>query len=150
VRRIQACVNMDIENKEFASAQPDGQSEFMNMLIRGYRSNAAIRTMYEGERLKGITKGGTTEEALQQIASAKIEEEQKIRAYLHDMPHIIYMAKTQRKYTKADLCKIKDELYYSKYNVDATTDTIRRVLKEEISKFDVNAYEEDRGIMRKK
>jgi len=47
------------------------------------------------------------------------------------------------------LCKIKDELYFSKYNVDATLTQIRTALKEEMAIFNVEEYESARGIIKK-
>ena len=89
------------------------------------------------------------EASLDEIAKKEQDDEIKTRAYLLDNDHIMYMAKTQRKFTKKDLCKIKDEIFFSKYNADVTVVTIRKVLKEELMKFDVSKYESDRGIIKK-
>jgi hypothetical protein len=127
-------------------------ADWINAVIKAYREDESVRSAL-GNKV-------TTDEAvkdkqallasrLDDIKKKELEDEIKIRAYLADNAHIMYMAKTQRKFTKADLCKIKDELFFSKYNVDTTIQLIRKVLKEEMQKFDIKAYEKERGILPK-
>lgn len=152
VRRIPSCVGFDEDNLVWLQNRPETMADWINSVIKEYRENEKVR--------KALGKTVTTDEAnkdkaalvesrLGEIAKKEQDDEIKIRAYLNDNPHIMYMAKTQRKFTKADICKIKDELFFSKYNVDTNLQTIRKVLKDEMPKFDVKAYERERGIIPK-
>ena len=127
-------------------------ADWINAVVKAYREDEKVR--------KALGTTVTTDEAakeksellaarLDDIAKKDLEDEVKIRAYLTDNAHIMYMAKTQRKFTKADICKIKDELFFSKYNVDTNVQLIRKILKEEMQKFDVKKYEVERGILPK-
>ena len=151
-KRIQTCMGFDPDNKAFLEHRPEGASEFVNRLIKAYRDKKTVQTAVGND----VTNPDVEPELKQTVSSIKEElirkkeeEEQKIRAYLRGASHILYMAKTQRKFTKQDLCRIKDELFFSKYNVDATVDQIRQILKSELDTFDVKAYEESRGILPK-
>lgn len=147
MRKTTACVSMSEENLEWLKAH-GGISKNIDQTISVLRKNPELANAIAKESASG-TDFLISDEAKKLLESERIEREVKIRAYFRDCPHIVYMAKTQRKFKKADLCKIKDELYYSKYNVDATTDDIRKVLKEEIDVFDTGAYEKERGILHK-
>lgn len=152
-RRITSCIGFDQDNLLWLQARSEGMSEWMNRVIRAYRDDENVRKAIgnnvvtpemEIERRKAL------EASLDELAKKEQNDEVKIRAYLLDNPHIMYMAKTQRKFTKKDLCKIKDEIFFSKYNADVTVISIRKVLKEELMTFDVNKYEKERGIIMKK
>jgi hypothetical protein len=127
-------------------------SEWINRVIRIYRTDEKVRAVIgnnvitpemEDEKRKLV------EASLDDIEKKNQDDEIKTRAYLLDNAHIMYMAKTQRKFTKKDLCKIKDEIFFSKYNADVTVVTIRKVLKEELMKFDVTEYQKAHGIIKK-
>jgi hypothetical protein len=127
-------------------------ADWVNAVIKAYREDEVVRaalgeTVITDEAAKD--KESIVESRLEAIKDKEREDAVKVRAYLEDNAHIMYMAKTQRKFTKSDLCKIKDELFFSKYNVDTTVQVIRKVLKEEMTKFDVKAYEKERGILPK-
>jgi len=127
-------------------------SDWINAVVKAYRADEAVRTALGNVVTTdeaALEKKDLVKAKLDDIAKKEQDDEVKTRAYLKDNAHIMYMAKTQRKFTKADLCKIKDELFFSKYNVDTNIQLIRKVLKEEMQKFDVKAYEQDRGIIRK-
>lgn len=151
-RRITSCIGFDQDNLIWLQARPEGMSEWINRVIRVYRDDENVRkaignnviTPEMEEQRKKIL-----EESLDDIAKKDQDDEIKIRAYLLDNAHIMYMAKTQRKFTKKDLCKIKDEIFFSKYNADVTVVTIRKVLKEELMKFDVENYQKEHGIIKK-
>lgn len=149
--RRQSCIGFDEDNLEWLRQRPEGMAEFLNRLVRAYRNKKTVQSAVGND----VSNPDAETELRQAIASvkedvvrSKQEQEDKIRAYLRDFDHILYMAKTQRKFTKADLCRIKDELYFSKYNVDVTLDEIRKVLKLEMETFDVKKYEEKKGIVR--
>jgi len=148
MRKTTACVSMSEENLEWLKAH-GGISKNVEQTITVLRKNPELARAIALESASSIEMLGIPDEAKKLLEQERIEKEIKIQAYFKDSPHIIYMAKTQRKFKKADLCRIKDELYYSKYNVDASTDEIRKVLKEEIDIFDVEAYEKERGILHK-
>jgi len=152
VRRITSCIGFDNDNLVWLQARPEGMSEWINCIIKIYREDDKVRKVIgnnvvtpelEAERRRLL------ESNLTELARKDIEDAILIRAYLLDNAHIMYMAKTQRKFTKKDLCKIKDEIFFSKYNADVTVVTIRKVLKEELMKFDVSTYEQERGIIKK-
>ena len=152
VRRITSCIGFDHDNLLWLQSRPEGMSEWINRIIRVYRSDENVRKVIgnnvitpelEAENKKIL------EDSLDDIAKKERDDEIMVRAYLLDNSHILYMAKTQRKFTKKDLCKIKDEIFFSKYNADVTVVTIRKVLKEELMKFDVEAYKTERGILKK-
>lgn len=140
-RRIPSCINFDPENLDYLRQRPEGMAEFLNTVIGGLRGEQTIKNVELKERV---------EKVVENVEKQKVDDTVKIRAYFKDAPHIIYMAKTQRKFNKSDLCRIKEELFFSKYNVDATIQEIRKVLKDEIDQFDVENYEKERGIFKKR
>lgn len=142
VRRIQSCIGFDEDNLEWLRLQEESMADMLNRLVRQER-----KRQHEESEKTGVPP--KTSERLEQLSRDKETEEQQIIAFFMDNPHILYMAKTQRKFTKKDLCKIKDELFFSKYNVETSVDTIKKVLRQELSKFDVKKYEEERGILPK-
>lgn len=117
-------------------------ADFINKVVKEYRAQKP------DEHEEGDVKP-TIKNIVENSESKKEDDKIKIRAYFKDCPHIVYMAKTQRKFKKDDLCRIKEELFFSKYNVDTTIQEIRKVLKEELDVFDVDAYEKERGIIKK-
>jgi len=153
MRRIPSCIGFDEDNLIWLQARTEGMAEWINRVTRAYREDEKVRQaignnvvteQMEAERRKHL------DESIGELARKDKDDAVKIRAYLLDNPHIMYMAKTQRKFTKKDLCKIKDEIFFSKYNADVTIICIRKVLKEELSTFDINKYELERGIILKK
>jgi hypothetical protein len=151
VRRIATCMGIDPENKAYLESKEDiSAAEFVNALIREYREKEGVRTAVgEIKRERPSPLSQDVVDKLEDPIAAKEEEMVKIHAWFRDNDHILYIAKTQRKFTKKDLCRIKDDLYFSKYNVDANLQQIRKVLKEEMEIFDVKAYEASRGILPK-
>lgn len=149
--RRASCIGFDEDNLEWLRQRPEGMAEFLNRLVRAYRNKKTVQSAV-GNGVSNtdeeVELRTTVARVKEEIVRSKQEQEDKIRAYLRDFDHILYMAKTQRKFTKADLCRIKDELYFSKYNVDVTIDEIKKVLRSELDVFDVSEYEKKRGIMR--
>lgn len=146
--RKPACIGLDEDVMKYLKEQDTSMAEFINCLVRAYKDKSAVKESVgvikrtianpiESELVTGVLE--TTEDIL-------ADNQIKIKAYFLDSPHIIYMAKTQRKFNKADLCRIKEELYFSKYNVEANIKEIRKALKESIDTFDVEAYKEKVGI----
>lgn len=149
VKRTASCIGFDEENLIWVRTRPEGMAEWINKVIKAYREDPSVRSVI-GNRVLPEAAVETNdrvalEERLAALKKVEADDEIKIRAYLLDNKHIMYMAKTQRKFTKKDLCKIKDELFFSKYNLDTNTTIIRKVLKEEMGKFDVKAYEREIG-----
>lgn len=150
-RRIQSCINMDEDNIKWLKKQERGISKTVNDIVKVLRENADLlitvksRVVKEGEE---ITEATLAANAI--LLKTEHERHEKIRAFFRDQKHLVYLAKTQRKFSKAHLCRIKDELYYGKYNLLVNVDEIRKVLKEEMDTFDVAAYEKERGIVREK
>jgi len=152
VRRITSCIGFDQDNLVWLQDRQEGMSEWINRIIKAYRTDEKVRAVIGNTVITpeaAEEKRKLLEASLDEIAKKEQDDEIKTRAYLLDNDHIMYMAKTQRKFTKKDLCKIKDEIFFSKYNADVTVVTIRKVLKEELMKFDVSKYETDRGIIKK-
>jgi len=151
-RRIPSCVGFDEPNLVWLQNRPESMADWINAVVKAYREDEKVRTAL-GTTV--TTDEAATERAsilaerLDDIERKDKEDEIKIRAYLLDNAHIMYMAKTQRKFTKADICKIKDELFFSKYNVETNVQLIRKILKEEMQKFDTKQYEKERGILPK-
>jgi len=139
-RRIPSCIGFDDENLTWLRHREDSMADFLNTLVKEYRTLKPNEVSFEQDIKKTIA--GVSEST----ENATEEVQVKIRAYFLDSPHIIYMAKTQRKFNKADLCRIKEELFFSKYNVEANVKEIRKILKEAIDAFDVEAYKEKVGI----
>ena len=151
-RRVPSCVGFDEPNLVWLQNRPESMADWINAVVKAYREDEKVR--------KALGNTVTTDEVaaerativasrLDDIEKKDAEDKIKVRAYLQENDYIIYMAKTQRKFTKADLCKIKDEIFFSKYNVETNVQLIREVLKEEMQKFDVKNYELERGIIPK-
>lgn len=127
-------------------------AEFLNRLVKAYRDKKTVQTAVGNDVSNPASElelKSTVASVKEEIAKSLEEDEIKVHAFLKDNPHIMYMALTQRKFVKKDLCKIKDELFFSKYNVDATLTQIKTALKEEMEIFNVEEYESERGIIRK-
>ena len=151
-KRIPSCIGWDEDNLEWLRERAEGMSEFLNRLVRAYRDKKTVRSAVGSDVLnpsEEVELREAVQEVKRDIAKSLTEDEEKIHAYLQDNPHIMYMALTQRKFVKRDLCRIKDEIYFSVYNVDATLDQIKKALKEEMQKFDIKAYELERGMIGK-
>jgi hypothetical protein len=143
-RRIPSCIGFDEENLEWLRKREEGMAEFLNTLVKDYRIKKPDETEPEQDPETGVVSTIIVDREKQ-----KQDDEVKIHAFFQDSPHIVYMAKTQRKFKRADICRIKEELFFSKYNVDATVSEIRKILKEEMSEFNVENYEKERGILKK-
>lgn len=149
MRKVQSCVNMDLENIEWLKKQ-GGISKNINDMVTVLRKHSDLHISIKSRvEVEGVQTTEATIRAKEIIEQERVEREIKIRAHFRDFPHVIYLAKTRRKFTKSDLCKIKDELFYGKYNVIAEVTEIRKVLKDEMDLFDVEKYEEERGILKK-
>lgn len=149
-KRVQSCIGFDTDNLKWLHDRPEGMAEFLNRLVRAYRDKKTVQTAVGNDVINPAAElelKTTVASVKEDIVRMMEEDEVKIHAYLLDNPHIMYMALTQRKFVKKDLCKIKDELYFSKYNVDATLDQVKKALKEEMEKFDVEDYKTKRGIV---
>lgn len=151
-KRIASCIGFDDDNLRWLRDRPEGMAEFLNRLVRAYRDKKTVQTAVGNDVSNPASElelRSTVASVKEEIVKSMDDDEVKIHAFLQDNSHIMYMAKTQRKFTRTDLCKIKDELYFSKYNVDATLTQIRKVLKEEMAAFNVDDYERERGILKK-
>jgi hypothetical protein len=141
VKREQTAVGFDPENKRWlekhTATTGESMSAFLNKVVMEYR-DAHDQPMRDDS-------GSMISVAIS--ARKKQEEvEHQTRLYLRENDYILYMAKQQRKTTKNDLLKIKDELFFSKYKVDTTAEVIKVILRDEIEKFDVETYEKKKGI----
>lgn len=151
-KRIPSCIGFDEDNLLWLRSRPEGMAEFLNRMVRAYRSKKTVQTAVGDDVLNPSMEAElkeTVQAVKEEVVKALSENDVKIHAFLQDNPHIMYMALTQRKFVRRDLCKIKDEIYFSKYNADVTVEQVKRALKEEMSKFDVKKYERERGIMEK-
>lgn len=151
-KRIPSCIGFDHDNLRWLKDRPEGMAEFLNRLVRAYRDKKTVQTAVGNDVSNPAAElelKSTVASVKEDIVKSLEEDDIKIHAFLKDNSHIMYMAKTQRKFTRTDLCKIKDELYFSKYNVDATLTQIRTALKEEMAIFNVEEYESARGIIKK-
>jgi hypothetical protein len=147
--RIQTCMGLDSDNKDYLESRGvRTASEFVNWLIRRYREEESVRTSAGEPPAKSHGDKELVKSVALRAGDEDAENEIKIRAYFLDKPAIIYLAIKERKHTKADICKIIDDLWFSKYEVDTTAAVVRRILKEEMSKFNVKEYEEKQHIRR--
>lgn len=149
MRKIQACVNMDEENLKWLRDGDKGISPFINDLVTILRKDTELLKTINDKTKEAEVTPETIVAARKLMEQEREDREVKVKAYFADNPHILYMAKTQRKFKRADLCRIKEDLYFSKYNVDVGIDVIKKVLKPLIDEFDVKKYEEERGIIKK-
>jgi len=141
VKRIQTAVGFDPINKmwleKHTETTRESMSDFLNKRVDEYReANPDLPQSKEAIVVHSSAAAKRKSEA----------DENAIKLFLRENDHILYLTTRQRKTTKSDLQKIKDELFFSKYKVDTTTEVIRTVLRDEIEKFDVAAYEKRKGI----
>lgn len=141
MKREQSAVGFDPENKRWmerhTAATGESMADFVNKRIREY-----IETHPEG-----TTDCDGVPLSTPEIVRAKREaDEHSIRLFLRENDHLLYMGKAHKKTGKNDLLKIRDELFFSKYKVDTTSEVIKPILRDEIEKFDVAAYEKRRGL----
>jgi len=139
--RKNTCIGLDEDVMDYLKKQEVSMAQFINSLVRMYRDkdDAARKAFGEIKVINPIS-DNVMKELVNEDVTGKLDRGVKIRAYFLDCPWIVYNAKTQRKFTKTDLCKIKDDLFWSKYNIDVTTLEIRTILKESIDAFDVESY----------
>jgi hypothetical protein len=115
-------------------------ADFINKRIKEWReANPELRRDKEGIII--ATSIETTKKKME-------ADDHAIRLFLRENDHILYRGKVQHKTGKNELLKIKDELFFSKYKVDATTEIIKPILRDEIERFDTMAYEKKKGIKR--
>jgi hypothetical protein len=143
-KREQSAVGFDPENKRWLEAHTattgESMADFINKRIKEWReANPDLQRNSEGQIV------------VFDSASAKQKkeaDEHSIRLFLRENDHILYNGKVQRKTGKNDVLKIKDEIFFSKYKVDTTVETIRPIFRDEIERFDTLAYEKKKGIKR--
>jgi hypothetical protein len=141
VRREQTIVGLDSDNKRFCerntASTGESMSNLVNKLLKEYREAHEPQPESETGSVMGLA-----------ISARRRQEETEhsIKLFLHENDYILYMAKQQRRTTKNDILRIKNELFFSKYKVDSTPEIIRRILRDEIADFDVAAYEKRKGI----
>jgi hypothetical protein len=144
VKREQSAVGFDAENKRFlerhTATTGESMSDFINRRIVEWR-NANPECV--------VGSDGIPLSSPEVLKARREADEHSIRLYLRENDHILYMGKVQRKTGKNDLLKIKDELFFSKYKVDTTSEIIKPILRDEIERFDVTAYEKKKGIKRR-
>jgi len=140
-RKTTTCLCISEENMEWLRSQETGISGTIGEMIDMIRTDPQFAT---AAGVAFSKRSGVSLEAYEAtkktLIEGKVDRTVKIKAYFLDCPWIVYNAKTQRKFTKKDLCKIKDDLFWSKYNIDVTTIEIRTILKESIDAFDVESY----------
>jgi hypothetical protein len=144
VKREQSAVGFDPDNKRFmerhTATTGESMADFLNKRIAEYREiHPEVATDEKGIPL-------STPEALK---ARKDADEHSIRLFLRENDHLLYMGKVQRRTGKNDLLKIKDELFFSKYKVTTTSEIIKPLLRDEMEKFDVAAYEKKKNITRR-
>lgn len=143
-KREQTALGVDPENKRWLEVHTattgESMADFINKRIKEWReANPELKRDREGVII--ATSIETTRK--------KIEaDDHAIRLFLRENDHILYRGKVQHKTGKNELLKIKDELFFSKYKVDATTEIIKPILRDEIERFDTMAYEKKKGIKR--
>lgn len=141
VKREQTAVGFDPENKRWmerhTASTGQSMSDFLNKRVVEWReSHPDITNTADGKTL-----------STPELKQAKREmTEHSIRLFLKENDHILYMAKVQHKTGKNDLLRIKDELFFSKYKVETTTEVIKPIFRDEIEKFDDVAYEKKKGL----
>lgn len=140
VRRVQSCINLDAENKEYLSSKSEGASEFINRLVKRYRESEEAR--------KAIGNLEPETQAMDEIVrTTKKEQEEnevKIRAFFMDRPDIIYGIVKGAPPTSKQFQRIKDQLEWSKYEVRTDCDTIKRIIRDIKKTFDIKEYEKTR------
>lgn len=141
VKREQSAVGFDPANKRFLEKRTatTGQSmaDYINKLLDRER---------EVSELEVVDKDGIPISTPAAIRAKRDADEHSIRLFLRENDHILYAGKAHKKTGKNDLLKIKDELFFSKYKVDTSSEVIKPVLRDEIEKFDQGAYEKKRGL----
>jgi hypothetical protein len=142
-KREQTAIGFDPDNivwlRHRAATTGESMSEFLNKRVKEYRE------AYPDQDRVLVEQGILTTTAVSARASHDAIVE-KIMAYFTENDHIMYNAKTQRKTTKQDLARIKEDLFFSKHKVDTTVEVIRPVLRDMMDTFDQKAYEKKRGI----
>lgn len=143
-KREQTALGVDPENKRWLESHTattgESMADFINKRIKEWReANPELRRDKEGIII--ATSIETTKKKME-------ADDHAIRLFLRENDHILYRGKVQHKTGKNELLKIKDELFFSKYKVDATTEIIKPILRDEIERFDTMAYEKKKGIKR--
>ena len=148
VRRVLSCIGFDEDNIEWLRHRPEGMADFLNGIVAVYRNHDDIRKMIDLATQTKVMGSDNLQEKLEKLKAEEVDNEVKIKAYFEDHPEIVYMAKIIRRPTKADICKIKDNLYFSKYAVDVRVEVIKKVLRECVKTFDDKKYEKERDMKR--
>ena len=141
MRRIQACINLDVENKEYLSSIDGSASEFINRLVKRYRESEEVQ-----KAIGNIDQGDQKEimeAAVKMTKREQAETELKIRAYFLDHPAIVYGIIKGPPPTSKQYQKLKDRMEWDKYRIKTDCDTIKKVLFDVIDKFDTKEYEKN-------
>jgi hypothetical protein len=140
-KRIQSAVGFDEENKLFCERHTlktgQSMSDLINRLLKKYRD--------EDEEPITLPDGKVISQHVREQLSLVALEEQA-REFLRENDHFLYQAKAKGKTGKNDLIHIRDQLFFSKFKVDLPTVALKNVLRDEIEKFDVVAYEKKKGL----
>lgn len=141
-KREQTAVGLDPENKRYCERRTartgESMSHLINHLLKKHREENPETSDCNGIPL-----------STPELQKAKRDsDEHAIRLFLRENDHILYSGKVNRKTGKNDILKIKDELFFSKYKVETTSEIIKPILRDEIERFDVAAYEKKKGIKR--
>jgi len=143
MRRIQSCVNLDGENKDYLGQRPEGASEFINRLVRKYRESEDARKALGN--LDPDDGKDVADEAIKMTKKEQEDAEIKIRAFFIDRPDIIYGIIKGSPPTSKQFQRIKDQLEWSKYEVKTDCDTIKRIIQSVKKTFDIKEYERTRS-----
>lgn len=141
MKREQSVVGFDSENKRWlerhTATTGESMSCFINKRVLEYRqANPDVLVGTDGVALS----------TPEQVRAKREADEHSIRLFLQQNEHILYMGKVKKKTGKNDILRIKDELFFSKFKVDATSEIIKPILRDEIEKFDAVSYEKRKGV----
>jgi hypothetical protein len=143
VRRVQSCINLDAENKDYLGSKPEGASEFINRLVKRYRESEEARKAIGN--LEPVDTKEAMEEIIKMTKKEQEEAEVKIRAFFVDRPDIIYGIIKGPPPTSKQFQRIKDQLEWSKYEIRTDCDTIKRIIRDIKKTFNVREYEQTRS-----
>jgi len=136
-RKINTCVCFTKEDLESLRKHSEETGESASLFLR--RLLKEWRVANDSIKERPVETLSVTKENYDEIRD-------KIKAFLAQREYIVYAAKAHQRLSRKDLGKIKDELFFSEFQVDTTIEVIRPVLREAMAGFDVRSYEIKQGI----
>ena len=148
MRRIPSCIGFDPDIKEYLdSREQRTNAEFINCLIRAYKEQEAVREVVgKIERSNPVSMelmGGVSET----LGDTKSSCEEKIRKVITEKPYkwIIPIKTGKMKVTRKLIVIIEDDTKWLDCDAKPTERSIRRILKEEVDKFDMTSVKVNDG-----